>query len=311
MKSINRNICIAGVSILLATVAKAQESPDWLEVQPTDVQARSAGKIGHEISSGFSYSAGARQKQGNRSLGNSDSFNTYLNYTATIPTTESIITRVGLTWDRFDFGSTGGDPIPSQLQQTSLNLGWDVSLSEKWVMRLEASPGIYSDLEDISLTDFNVPVVIGFSYIVDAKLQWVFGVSADFRREMPILPGGGVRWQFADDWTLNFILPKPRLEYRIDDSLLAYVGGEIKGGTYAYGKNEGSEIGQPTLNNEIIEYTEARLGGGVEYYINPAVGIQVETGAVVFRRFTFEDDDLTIHASEPAPYVSIGLKANF
>jgi len=289
----------------------AEEEPAWLQVDESDVQSSPVSRIGHEASAGFSYSTGSRHKQGNRSLGDTDSFNTNLSYTAVIPTTDSIHSRIGFTFDRFDFGGTGGDPIPDTLQQTSLNIGFDVELSDKWIMRIEAAPGIYSDLEDISITDFNVPVIVGFSYIVDANLQWVFGISADFRRDIPVLPGAGVRWQFADDWVLNFIFPKPRLEYSFDPAWTVYVGGEVKGGSYAYGKREGTRIGQPQLDNEIVEFMEARLGGGLEYKINPAVGIHAEGGAVVFRQFNFEDDDLTVHASQPAPYVSIGLKANF
>jgi len=304
-----RALCV--ILIMGGMTVFAEEEPEWLQVDESEVQTRPGSRIGHEASTGFSYSFGSKQKQGNRSLGDTDSYNAYVNYVATIPTTDSIHTRVGFTWDRFDFGGTGGDPIPSTLQQTSLNVGFDVELSDKWIMRIEAAPGIYSDLEDISITDFNVPVIIGFSYIVDAKLQWVFGISADFRRDIPVLPGAGVRWQFADEWTLNLIFPKPRLEYQIDPSFMVYVGGEVKGGSYAYGKKEGTRIGQPNLNNEIVEYMEARVGGGVEYKLNPAVGIHVEGGAVVFRRFSFEDDDLTVHTSEPAPYVSVGLKATF
>ncbi len=289
----------------------AEEEPAWLQVDESDVQTRPAATVGHEASTGFSYVGGANQKQGNRSLGDTASYNTYLNYTASIPVTDSVHGRVGLAFDRFGFGGNGGNPIPEALQQTALTVGFDVELADKWVMRVEAAPGIYSDMEDISITDFNVPVILGFSYIVDAKLQWVFGISADFRRDIPVLPGAGVRWQFADEWTLNFIFPKPRLEYQIDPAVMLYVGGEVKGGTYATGKKEGTRIGQPNLDGEIIEYTEARLGGGIEYKLHPAVAIHAEGGAVVYRKFSYEDEDLNIHASEPAPYVSIGLKANF
>jgi hypothetical protein len=304
---------ICGLCILISssvTVA-LEEEPAWLQVDEKDVQTRPASGVGHEASTGFSYSGGAKLKQGNRSLGDTDSYNAYLNYTATIPVTDSVHGRLGVAFDRFGFGGQGLDPIPEVLQQTALTVGFDVELSDKWVMRFEAAPGIYSDLEDISFKDFNVPVILGFSYIVDANLQWVFGVSADFRRDFPVMPGAGVRWQFADQWTLNFIFPRPRLEYQIDPSLMLYVGGEVKGGTYAVGEKEGTRVGQPNLNNEIVEYTEARLGGGIEYKVHPAVAIHAEGGAVVYRNFSYEDDDLSIHASEPAPYFSVGVKASF
>ncbi len=290
----------------------AQTEPSWMQVdEEKDTTSKKTAAVGHEASAGISYSGNGNIKQGNRSLGDADSIHNHVNYVATFRVTEKIHGRAGFDWDRHSFGLPDGTPLPNTLQQTSLRLGFDAELSDKWVMRLEASPGIYSDFQDISGKDFNAPVILGFSYFVNSRLQWVFGLSADFRREIPVLPGAGVRWQFADDWTLNFILPNPKLEYQIDPTLSIFIGADLLGGTYAVSEKQGNGIGQPNLNNEIIEYTEARVGGGLEYKFHPAVSLQAEAGAVVYRKFSYENENLNVKADEPVPYGAISVKATF
>ncbi|MEM6821673.1 MAG: DUF6268 family outer membrane beta-barrel protein [Verrucomicrobiota bacterium] len=305
------------ISLIVANPLLAQQvpidsgEPEWLRVSDTDIETRPTTSISHEADVGFSYSGEMGVDQGTRDLGDQDAFNSYVNYTAAFPIHESIQARVGFSWDRYSFGAPSATPLPDTLQQTSLNIGFDIELADKWLMRLEAAPGIYSDFEDISLTDVNVPVILGFSYFVNSELQWFFGVSADFRREIPILPGVGVRWQFAEDWTLMFLLPKPQLQYQIHPAVTAYVGADLKGGNYAVSKDFGTDIGQPNLDNEVVEYLEARLGGGVNYKLHPAVTVGVEAGAVMFRQYDFQDDDLTLQSDEPVPYGAISLKATF
>jgi len=311
-----RTLFLFQVIALLAVfgcMLQAEEEPSWLDVDEEDLQSRPVSRISHELRTGLSYTGDGNMKQGNRTLGELDSIHSHLNYTAVFPVSEAVHGRVGVAWDRYSFGVPGGSLIPNTLQQTAMTFGIDAELGDKWIMRLEVAPGVYSDFSDISLQDFNIPVILGFSYLVDSKLIWVFGLSADFRREFPspVLPAVGVRWQFADEWTLNFILPQPKLEYQIDDSLMVYLGAEFKGGNYAVSESFGNDIGQPELNNEIVEYTEIRAGIGVGYKIHPAVTINGEVGGSFFRNFNYDDEDLTLRSSEPAPYGAISLSASF
>jgi len=311
MLRITKLLSVFALLVTLALPAGAQDEPAWLQVNEDDLQPRKASKVGHEADASFSYAGDANVKQGNRTLGELDSFHSSVNYVATFPLSETIHGRAGFTWDRHSFGLPGGSLLPNTLQQTSLNLGFDAELGDKWIMRFEVSPGIYSDFQDISAKDFNIPIILGFSYLVDSKLQWVFGLSADFRREIPVLPGVGVRWQFADNWTLNAIFPQPKLEYQIDESLMVYLGADLKGGSYAVEENFGNSIGQPELNNEIVEYMEARAGVGVGYKIHPSVTLNAEAGGVFYRSFDYANEDLTIKSSEPAPYGAISISAQF
>lgn len=298
-------LCAAGLP-----AAAEEAEPLWLEVNPNDVQTRRP-EIGHEFNADYSFVSGSTTKQGEARFGDLEEHQNSLSYVASIPTTDSLHTRVGLRWDRYSFGVPAGAILPNTLQSTSLSLGIDAELGEHWLLRVEVEPGIYSDFaDDISGDDFNMPLIVGFSYLVDSRLQWVFGLQANLRSDIPVMPGVGVRWQFAEDWTLNAIFPKPRLEYRVDDSLTLHAGADLRGGTYVVRDDFGTSIGQNRLDSAAVDYSEARANFGVQYKVHPAVNLVFEGGYVFFRRFDFHDEDLTIR-TDPSPYGSIGIQAKF
>jgi len=293
--------------VLLADQGKSTE-PDWMKVE-TEPSKKSA-TVSHEISTGYSFVAGADMRQGDRDLGKTEEQFATFNYVASVPVSKGWQLRTGVSWDRYSFGNTPGAPIPDTLQSTALVLGADVELSEKWVMRFEIQPGIYSDFEDIDSGDFDIPMILGFSYIVNKDLQWVFGLIVSPNSEYPVLPGAGVRWQFADDWTLNFILPRPRLEYQVNEQLGVFIGGEIKGGNYRTGSDFGTDVGNPALNNAVVSYREIRAGAGLVYQFHPAVALEAEGGWMVDRLLDYYRADTRVRG-DGAPYAQVGLKAKF
>lgn len=303
-------LCLVLVLSGMRPVCASEEEPAWLQVNPDDVQTRRA-EVGHELRAEYSYVAGATTKQGKARFGDLDAHQTTLSYVASIPTTPEFSTRIGFRWDRNSFGLPRGAILPNTLQSTSMTLGFDMAISDHWLMRVDLEPGIYSDFaDDIDFEDFNMPLIIGFSYLVDSRLQWVFGMQVNPRSNIPVMPGAGVRWQFADDWTLNAIFPRPRLEYRIDETLTVHAGADLRGGTYMVREDFGDSFGERRLNETPVDYSEVRVNMGLQYRVHPAVSLVFEGGYMVFRRFEFHEEDLTLR-TDPAPYGSLGLQAKF
>ncbi|MEO0454024.1 MAG: DUF6268 family outer membrane beta-barrel protein [Verrucomicrobiota bacterium] len=287
-----------------------QEQPAWLQVNPEDVQTRQP-KVGYQFNTEASYVAGSTVKQGEANFGDLEEIQARASLITTLPMSDTLSGRVGLNWERYSFGVPAGAILPNTLQSINLNLGVDMNIGEKWLMRIEVTPGIYSDFaDDIDFRDLNAPLQLGFSYLVDSNLQWVFGLRANFRSFLPVLPGAGVRWQFADDWTLNAIFPQPRLEYRIDNSLTLHLGAELKGGTYVVRDNFGSSIGQGRLDSAEVDYNEARAGFGIQFRPHPAVNLVFNGGYVLSRSWVYHEEDLRIN-TDPAPFGSVSLIARW
>ena len=228
------------------------------------------------------------------------------------PMTKIGILRLGVQTERYSFGYGSNAPIPNRLHSTAMVLGLDTELSDAFLIRLEMDPGYYGvDFDDFGQDTFNIPVIIGGTYIRSSSLQFVFGIGFDALRKYPVLPGGGIRWKFAPQWTLNAVVPTPRLEYEPNSNLLLYAGADIRATSYRVEKDFGTLRGNPALNHAAITYEEVRVGGGLDWKLTPAVKLTFEGGVIPYRNFDFHRTDVRYHQDGGAPYGMVALHAAF
>ncbi|GAB4243852.1 MAG: hypothetical protein OHK005_08440 [Candidatus Methylacidiphilales bacterium] len=306
---------IIALTILSVLPASAQEIllGQGTPVRDTDFMVRVDQLLdaaGHEYEASFSYVGATNAKRLN-DLGDVTEINSSIYYATTFPVAKNASIRTGVAWDRFSFGLPAAPAfISNTLQSVALVLGSDLQLSEKWLIRAELQPGIYSDFEDITFDDVNCLFILGGTYIVNPDLQWFFGVSVDPRRKLPVFPGVGVRWKFHRQWTLMALFPKPRIEYAPTEQWTLFVGGEAKGGTFTVSENFGTMNGVPSLNNDPVEYVEFRTGAGVSYKFSRALTAEIEGGYVPYRKWDYARAGESIKA-EGAPYVQISVTGRF
>jgi opacity protein-like surface antigen len=253
---------------------------------------------------------GARVRGGGSQTGSFDELGTTLRGVISPQIGQDLLLRLGAEWQRLAFGVTDQAMVPSELHKVNALIGLDYQLNDEWLLRADLKPGIYSDFEDVSWRDVDAPLLIGGLYLVNADLQWLFGVRIDLRSEYPVLPALGVRWRFADAWTLNLLMPNPRLEYDLNDRVKAYlnVGAELS--TATVGDHFGDHRGRSDLNHARLDYTEIRVGSGFSWNIRPLMTVEADAGYLVYRRLNYSDQDLTIR-SVPAPYVRVALQLRF
>jgi opacity protein-like surface antigen len=219
--------------------------------------------------------------------------------------------RFGADWERFTFSGTRGTQIPNTLQSESFIAGIDLQLFSSFFLRLEADPGFYSASSQIRSDSFNIPMVVGGSYLYNKDLQFVVGVSIDPEREQIVLPGGGIRWQINDQWLLNAVLPKPRLEYEMTKQLTIFGGGDILESSYRVGDRFGRISRQRSLNSAWIDYTEIRAGGGTSIKLTDKIAVDLEVGYTLFRDFNFHRPGVELHTNDGGIYAAISIGAKF
>jgi opacity protein-like surface antigen len=191
-------------------------------------------------------------------------------------------------------------------------IGLDTQLSDSLLIRVEAQPGFYgTDFDDYGQDTFNVPVVIGGTYIFNSNFQVIFGLGIDALRQYPILPGGGIRWKFAPQWTLNAVAPTPRLEYEPNSNLMFYAGADLRLNSYRTDKQFGTMRGNTALNHAAITYNEMRVGAGLDWKISSAFKFTLEGGFIPFREFDFHRTQVRYHQDGAVPYAMLGLHAAF
>ncbi len=272
--------------------------------------AGSSMSVSEELDVQYTYAGSAATRGAGPHVGSINEHSADVKYVFSPQVTKDLLLRFGVEWQRFSFGVPNHAPVPDVLQQASAVIGCDYQLGDQWLLRAEIEPGMYSDFENSDFRDFNAPFVLGAAYLADADLQWFFGLRVDLRSHFPVLPAPGVRWKFADEWTLNLVFPNPRLEYDVNDRFQLYLGASVESGTFVVGDRFGSDHGVPRLDHATLDYLAIRAGPGCSWKVMPSLTLEASCGYMLHRRFDFFDQDMTIRNHE-APYLQIACHARF
>jgi hypothetical protein len=260
------------------------------------------------------YTAESDISQGRRELGDISTFQQRYSYVYSSRPSErpgwETGWRLGAAVESFTFESPSRAPIPDYLGSVAARLGLNQRLSKRWSMTFEAQPGLYSDFEDISGDDFNVPFGAGVMFNQNRDLQWLVGLRVNLRSDYPITPAAGIRWAFADRWTLLLGAPRTRLEFSASDRLALFVGGDVQGGTYTVAEDFGKPSRRRDLDGETVEYREIRIGLGARYQFSKNMGATFDFGWMTDRRFEFDDEDLLLNG-DGAGFVRFGVSGSF
>jgi hypothetical protein len=282
--------------------------------------------ISQEFEADGSYGGGVQTKQGSARLGDTDIVNSHFDYVVSPQVKDGVLLRFGIDAERNDFGLPNGAPLPNTLMSVNAIIGVDLALTDKILFRAELHPGIYSDFVHITGSDIDVPVQFGGTYLYSKDLQIILGGQIDLKSDIPFIVIPGFRWQFADQWVISAILPRPQLQYELSKAVTLYVGAEIIDGTYhlndEFGDSHASTTiqGQTNLNNKIVDFNEDRLGIGATWKFAPNLSLDASTGYIVYRQFDIHQDkigynlnDTTFHENigDGAPYGEIGISGSF
>lgn len=297
-------------SLIVATLSATNLQAQTLGDAGEGLAEPEPSQYGASYKAEISYAADAPISQGTLGLGDIDTLHNRVRYMGKFRVNDDYSWRAGLAWERFSFGTPAGAPLPNTLQTVAVGLGNTWHVADRWILQFEAEPGIYSDFEDISIEDFNAPIVARAIYSPNRNLQWVFALVGNFRSEFPVVGGVGVRWKFADRWTLSLAIPKPVIEYQPTDALMLFAGAEFNGNTFRVAEDFGSRRGRPALNDEDVSYRDVRVGAGVQYtFSKKLIGI-VEGGWMIDRRFVFDDQDLQLNG-DGAAFFKIAIVGSY
>ncbi len=298
-------------SLLLPALAWAGSDQDMVTA-PEPAATPPAFRLSGELTVEQSYVGGSEVARENFRVNDFEELYSNLKFVYT-PRIKVGIIRAGAQFERYSFGyENGGAQLPNTLQAISAVVGFDTQLADSILVRLEAQPGFYGTTFDhFDGNQFNIPIILGGTYIYSPELQFVLGIGFNIQQKYPVIPGGGVRWKFAPKWVLNAVLPTPRLEYELDSHLTLFAGADIKANTFRTADRFGAAVGDPGLNNAWLSYEEIRAGGGVDWKLTSSLTLTAEAGYVPYRVFDYHRTEVRYHHESGAPYVSIRLQGNF
>ncbi len=269
-----------------------------------------AAEVSTEFNTIYSSVGEAPTKLQNRQAAGVSEQNSLLHLVVSPQITDGPLLRLGAEWQRYSFGIHGTGRLPNTLQAANLVIGADLELSS-WLVRIEAQPGFYGASDDLNGKNFDIPFIVGGSYIVNSDLQWILGISFDINRNWIVLPGVGLRWKFSEKWTLNAVPPAPRLEYALNEKITAFAGAQLLSGVFRAGDSFGATAAGRRLRDAIVEFTEVRVGAGIHWKISDSVGFEAESGYMPYRQFDFHRAGSSFESYSGAPYGQIGLTTKF
>ena len=282
--------------------------------------------ISQEFSVDGGWSGRAQVKQGNADLGTVSNTNAHFDYVASPQIQDGLLVRLGIDAERDSFSLFPGAPLPNTLQSVNAVIGTDVSIGDKTIVRAEIHPGIYSDFVSVGGNDFDCPFQLGGTYLYSKDFQLIAGIQIDLKSDFPVIGLPGFRWQFADKWVISAIPPKPQLQYELNNATTLYVGADILAGTYhvngAFGTNHGHgpSTTNSQFNNNIVDFTEIRIGVGCLWKFTPNLSLDASAGYMPYRDFAFHQDKIDFDSHETsfhndlgngAPYAEAGISGSF
>lgn len=296
---------ISLIALLAAGPLLAGETSS-VETPAVETPAPSNWSFSAEATAGYSYVTGGRT-DGKRV----DEQSSEGEFVLTSQYNQGAPIRLGLSWGRFSFSATDGTRLPNTLQSVAIVAGVDAQVGESIFLRLEAQPGWYSGSSRILGDSFNVPIVFGGSYLVSKDLQLMLGIEIDPQRNPMVLPGGGIRWQVSDALLLNLVLPKPRVEYKLNSDLTVFVGGDLFETSYRVDGDMGNRVGMKKLNSAWLDYFEVRVGAGATYKANEQLDLDFELGYMAYRAADYDRPDVLVHSDSGGLYGGVTLRAKF
>ena len=264
-----------------------------------------------EFSADLTYIGDGDVERGAKHVNNFDEIDSDIRVVLT-PRIKLGVLRFGAEWERFSFGLPDNAPLPNTLQSFSTIIGLDTQLSDSILIRAETQPGLYnSGLGHLFWDDFNMPFVIGGTYIFSPNVQLILGVSVDVERKYPVIPAAGLRWKIGPQWLLDAVMPTPRLQYELNRNVSLYAGATVTEATFRTDDAFGDTHGMPKLNHAVVTYSDIRTGAGFDWKISPIVTFTGEVGYQPYRQFDFYRADIRYHQDGGAPYGSFSLHGTF
>ncbi|HET9374429.1 MAG TPA: hypothetical protein VFO40_05620, partial [Chthoniobacterales bacterium] len=98
------------------------------------------------------------------------------------------------------------------------------------------------------------------------------------------------------------VFPRPRLSYLPNENLEIYVGAELIGNSYRNGPTNDRRT-----NNAILEYSEERVGVGVDYTLRKGVDMEAIAGWTIQRDYDYFRAG-PVNRSRGSPYIRLDLK---
>src|SRR5881628_343515 len=294
------------VLLFLAAVMQAFAGTATFEAQPspTPQDENSHDLFDYEMD----YTLNSSFFDDHGKFGNGDSLYNDFSYAHRFLITGNWYLRVGVEYERFDFGGTDNG-LPDHLQTILALLAYEYIVHDHAGAGVELDPGVY--FENHANGDaFDIPWKVWVTFpLKKDKIFAVIGAGGAINSNPIVAPGGGIIWLFSDHLRLEGVFPKPALVYNPSDDWEFRIFGDL-----FYESFRTDDVITPArklqVHNAVVQYSEDRAGLQATYSHFKPLDITLDVGCTFRRDFDFFRAEARVK-TDPAPYVRLALEAKF
>ena len=284
--------------------ASAAAGPANVILQPSPAPADENSHDIFSYETTYTFSSDFKESK----LGHGDSLYNDFSYDHRFLITGKWYFRVGVEYDRYDFGGTDNG-LPDHLQTASAHFALEYVVKDFAGISIELDPGVYFQ-DNVTWDAFDIPAKAYVTFpLKKDKIFAVVALGGSIYQDPPVAPGGGIIWIFSDKLRLQGVFPRPALIYQPNDDWEFRITGELNYTSFRTDDVLTTER-KLQLHNAVVQYSEDRAGVQIAYSGLKPLKLIVGAGVTVERDFDFFRANQS-KRTDPAPYIRIAAEAKF
>lgn len=284
--------------------ASAAAGPANVILQPSPAPADENSHDIFSYETTYTFSSDFKESK----LGHGDSLYNDFSYDHRFLITGKWYFRVGVEYDRYDFGGTDNG-LPDHLQTASAHLALEYVVKDFAGISIELDPGVYFQ-DNVTWDAFDIPAKAYVTFpLKKDKIFAVVALGGSIYQDPPVAPGGGIIWIFSDKLRLQGVFPRPALIYQPNDDWEFRITGELNYTSFRTDDVLTTER-KLQLHNAVVQYSEDRAGVQIAYSGLKPFKLIAGAGVTVERDFDFFRANQS-KRTDPAPYIRVVAEAKF
>ena len=284
--------------------ASAAAGPANVILQPSPAPADENSHDIFSYETTYTFSSDFKESK----LGHGDSLYNDFSYDHRFLITGKWYFRVGVEYDRYDFGGTDNG-LPDHLQTASAHFALEYVVKDFAGISIELDPGVYFQ-DNVTWDAFDIPAKAYVTFpLKKGKIFAVIALGGSIYQDPPVAPGGGIIWIFSDKLRLQGVFPRPALIYQPNDDWEFRITGELNYTSFRTDDVLTTER-KLQLHNAVVQYSEDRAGVQIAYSGLKPLKLIAGAGVTVERDFDFFRANQS-KRTDPAPYIRIAAEAKF
>jgi hypothetical protein len=317
------NLALTAACFSLASFAWAGNPDLQPASSPTDENKNSTELFNYETV----YTGKSDFQNYNGKFGDGDSLYNDFSYAHRFLITGNWYLRLGVEYERFDFGGDNGDNrlavpgclscgviggnngLPDHLQTIHALIAYEYIVHDHAGAGIDLEPGLYFQ-NHANGDAFDIPWKVWVTFpLKKDKIFAVIGAGGSINSNPIAAPGGGLIWLFTDHLRLEGVFPKPALVYNPNDDWEFRIAGNL-----FYESYRTDDVITPAhklvVHDPVVQYSEDRVGVQATYSHFKPLDITLDVGCTVRRDFDFFRAEAAVK-TDPAPYVRFAVEAKF